>query len=57
MKEAVCGINVSEIAPLKSLGEENTKLKRLVANPALDKAMLQDALRKKWRDPLRRVRS
>ena len=33
---------------LKQLEEENTKLKRLVADLTLDKTMLQDVLRRKW---------
>lgn len=37
-----------EIRRLKQLEEENTKLKRLVADLSLDKTMLQDVLRKKW---------
>ena len=32
---------------LKQLEEENSKLKRIVANLSLDKAMLQDVLSKK----------
>jgi putative transposase len=41
-------MGVSEIRRLKQLEEENAKLKRLVAELSLDKAVLQDALRKKW---------
>ena len=37
-----------EIRSLKQLEEENTKLKRLVADLSLNKTMLQDVLRKKW---------
>ena len=37
-----------EIRRLKQLEEENTKLKRLVADLSLDKTMLQDVLRKGW---------
>ena len=33
---------------LKQLGEENCKLKQLVADLSLDKHMLQDVLKKKW---------
>ena len=36
------------IRRLKQLEEENTKLKRLVADLSLDKTMLQDVLRKKF---------
>jgi putative transposase len=37
----------SEIRKLKQLEEENSKLKRIVADLSLDKAMLQDVLSKK----------
>ena len=37
----------SELRRLKQLEEENSKLKRLVADLSLDKAMLQDVLSKK----------
>ena len=37
----------SELQKLKQLEKENTKLKRLVADLSLDKAMLQDVLSKK----------
>jgi putative transposase len=38
----------SEARELKQLREENTKLKRLVADLSLDKVMLQDVLSKKF---------
>lgn len=38
----------SDIKRLKLLEEENTKLKKLVADLSLDKTMLQDVLSKKW---------
>lgn len=41
-------MGVSEIRRLKQLEEENTKLKRLVADLTPDETMLQDALRKEW---------
>jgi len=47
-KKVYAGMGVAEIRRLKQLEEENTKLKRLVADLSLDKTMLQDALRKKW---------
>jgi putative transposase len=37
----------SELRRLRQLEEENSKLKRLVADLSLDKAMLQDVLSKK----------
>ena len=41
------GLGPSEVRRLKQLEEENAKLKRLVADLSLDKAMLQDVLSKK----------
>lgn len=41
------GLGPSELRRLRQLEEENAKLKRLVADPGLDKAMLQDVLAKK----------
>jgi putative transposase len=37
----------SEMKRLRQLEEENSKLKRIVADLSLDKAMLQDVLSKK----------
>ena len=42
------GMLPSDMKRLKRLEEENTKLKKLVADLSLDKAMLQDVLSKKW---------
>jgi putative transposase len=47
-KKVYAGMGVSEIRRLKQLEDENAKLKRVVADLTLDKAMLQDVLRKKW---------
>ncbi len=47
-KKVYAGMGVAEIRRLKQLEEENSKLKRLVADLTLDKTMLQDVLRKKW---------
>ncbi|MBB4005623.1 putative transposase [Aurantimonas endophytica] len=41
------GMMPSEVKKLRQLEEENGKLKRLVADLSLDKAMLQDVLQKK----------
>ena len=41
------GLCPSELRKLKLLEEENSKLKRIVADLSLDKAMLQDVLSKK----------
>jgi putative transposase len=41
------GLTPSEMKRLRQLEEENGKLKKLVADLSLDKAMLQDVLRQK----------
>ena len=41
------GLMPSEMKRLKQLDEENARLKRLVADPSLDKAMLQDVIKRK----------
>ena len=47
-KKVYAGMGVTEIRRLKQLEDENAKLKRVVADLTLDKAMLQDVSRKKW---------
>ncbi|KIC70652.1 Insertion element ISR1 uncharacterized 10 kDa protein A3 [Candidatus Protochlamydia amoebophila] len=47
-KAKFSGMDVSEAQRLKSLESENTKLKRLVADQALDIVALKDVLSKKW---------
>jgi putative transposase len=42
------GMEVSEAKRLKQLEEENAKLKRIVAEQALDITMLKDVVGKKW---------
>ena len=42
------GLEVSEAKRLKTLEEENTKLKKLLADAMLDNAALKDLLSKKW---------
>jgi putative transposase len=42
------GLEVSEAQRLKALEEENARLKRLVADQALDNQMLRELLRKNW---------
>jgi len=42
------GMDVSEAKRLKALEEENTRLKRLVADQALDIQILKDVNSKKW---------
>jgi putative transposase len=46
-KKKYGGLTPSEMRRLRQLEEENTKLKKLVADLSLDKAMLQDVLSKK----------
>ena len=41
-------MDVSEAKRLKQLEEENAKLKRIVAEQALDITMLKDVVGKKW---------
>jgi putative transposase len=41
------GLMPSEMKRLKQLEEENSKLKKLVADLSLDKEMLQDVIRRK----------
>ncbi len=42
------GMDISEAKRLKTLEDENTKLKRLLADAMLDNAALKDLLGKKW---------
>ena len=42
------GLEVSEAKRLRSLEDENAKLKRLLADAMLDNAALKDLLTKKW---------
>ena len=46
-RKKYAGLMPSEMRRLRQLEEENTKLKRIVADLSLDKAMLQDVLSKK----------
>ena len=46
-KKKYSGVGIAELRRLKVLESENRKLKQLVADLSLDKAMLQDILRKK----------
>jgi putative transposase len=42
------GLDVSDARRLKSLEDENAKLKRLLAEAMLDNVMLKDIATKKW---------
>jgi putative transposase len=46
-KKRYAHLGVSELRRLRQVEEENTRLKRLVADLSLDKHMLSEALRKK----------
>ena len=47
-KKVYGGLAPSEARELKQLRDENTKLKRVVADLTLDKVMLQDVIQKKF---------
>jgi putative transposase len=42
------GMEVSEAKRLRELESENARLKKLLAEAELDKAMLRDVVQKKW---------
>jgi len=46
-KKKYSGMGVTDVRELRQLREENTKLKRLVADLSLDKHILQEVLSKK----------
>lgn len=46
-RKKYAGLMPSEMRRLRQLEDENAKLKRIVADLSLDKAMLQDVLSKK----------
>lgn len=47
-KKCYAGLASSEARELKQLRDENTRLKRVVADLTLDNAMLRDVVQKKW---------
>jgi len=47
-KKKYGGMDVSDAKRLKSLEDENSRLKRLLADTMLDNAALKDVLSKKW---------
>ena len=47
-KKRYSGLNVSEAKRMKELVVENSKLKRLVADQALDILALKEVVEKKW---------
>ena len=50
-KKKYAHLGVSELRRLRQLEDENSRLKRLVADLSLDKHMLSEALRKKVEGP------
>ena len=46
-KKKYAGVGVAELRRMRQLGQENHKLRQLVADLSLDKVMLLDVLRKK----------
>ncbi len=47
-KKHYSGLEVDQVRQLKQLQDENGRLKKLVGELTLDRAMLQDVLRKNW---------
>ena len=47
-KKRYAGLELDQVRQLKQLQEENGRLKKLVAELTLDRAMSQDVLRKNW---------
>jgi putative transposase len=47
-KRQYAGLEPSQVRELNQLREENARLKKLVADLSLDKAMLTDVVKKKW---------
>jgi putative transposase len=47
-KKQYSNLEVDQVRQLKHLQDENGRLKKLVAELTLDRAMLQDVLRKNW---------
>jgi putative transposase len=47
-KQKYGGMETSELRRLKQLEAENARLKKLVADQALDNHMLKEVLKKKW---------
>jgi putative transposase len=50
-KKQYAGLQSDQVRELKQLQEENARLKKLVADLSLDKAILQDVASKKWGGP------
>ena len=50
-KKQYAGLQSDQVRELKQLQDENVRLKKLVAELSLDKAILQDISSKKWSGP------
>lgn len=50
-KKQYAGLESSQVREFKQLQDENARLKKLVAELSLDKAILQDIAVKKWPRP------
>ena len=50
-KKQYAGLESNQVRELKQLQDENARLKKLVAELSLDKAILQDIAVKKWPSP------
>jgi putative transposase len=50
-KRQYAGLQSDQVRELKQLQDENARLKKLVAELSLDKAILQDVASKKWGGP------
>jgi putative transposase len=50
-KKQYAGLQSDQVRELKQLQDENTRLKRVVAELTLDKVILQDVVSKKWPGP------
>lgn len=50
-RKQYAGLQSDQVRELKHLQEENSRLKKLVAELSLDKAILQDVNAKKWPGP------
>jgi putative transposase len=50
-KKQYAGLESNQVRELKQLQDENARLKKLVAELSLDKAILQDIAVKKWPRP------
>jgi putative transposase len=50
-KKQYAGLQSDQVREFKQLQDENARLKKLVAELSLDKAILQDVATKKWSGP------